>query len=498
MNALRKRELLLSLKYCTIEACFSVPMLNLTLGNMPFLIGFAVTVLGWNNRSIGFIAAMPFICLFLQTPITFLLQRFWPLYKIMKAMFLLNALPWFVIAAFPWLGEEKHFIFAAVVFLSNLGNAVCGVTWSASVSELVPINIRGRYFGTRNMIFGFWTLLAILAAGQLADRYHNALWIFSVIFALGATSRLIGLFFLTRMKFPAQVMEKQPMRTPLETFTSVLRDKNFVRLLLFTGLFGFFFNAGQPFYSVFVLKKLPFTIGDLVVLTTIQTIGSLISLRPWGMLSDRFGNKPVMITSAMIWLSFTAVSWYFSGPTRHVHLYFAYFITGVMLAGFQQIGQFNLMIKMVPPQNKAHYLSVFLSLTNLLVALGPVMGGLVLRNLPDEFGVVLGQTLTRYHVVIATSLVCCLLTLLILVRVKEPAERSVRELVEVMWHMREFNPMLAATTIAEYVFTPRGLGKLAHFSLRTARRQAGALGDVGEELMEGGLRVLKPERDKRD
>ena len=46
MNTLRKRELFLSLKYCTIEACFSVPMLALTLGNAPFLGAYASKVLG--------------------------------------------------------------------------------------------------------------------------------------------------------------------------------------------------------------------------------------------------------------------------------------------------------------------------------------------------------------------------------------------------------------------------------------------------------------------
>ena len=66
-----------------------------------------------------------------------------------------------------------------------------------------------------------------------------------------------------------------------------------------------------------------------------------------------------------------------------------------------------------------------------------------------------------------------------------------RDLVNVMWHMREFNPMLAATTLAEYVFTPRGLTKLARSSLRTLRRHTGVLSDVGEKVMEGGMRALK-------
>ena len=67
-----------------------------------------------------------------------------------------------------------------------------------------------------------------------------------------------------------------------------------------------------------------------------------------------------------------------------------------------------------------------------------------------------------------------------------------------MWHMREFNPMLAASTVAQYVFTPRGLGRLARSSMRTLRRQTGVIGDVGEELVEEGLRVIKSPREKRE
>ena len=491
VNVLRKRELLLSLKYCTIEACFSVPMLTLTLGNMPFLIGFAVKALGWSDRGVGLLAALPFFCLFIQPPITLLLQRRWSLHDIMFVAFLVNALPWMLTLTFPWLGEEKHLIFAAIVFISNLGNAVCGVAWSASISELVPLNIRGKYFGTRNLMFGFWSLVAVLVAGQLAEQFGNAVWIFGIVFSIAAFARLIGLFFLTRMKFPSRVMEPQPQRAPLETFTAVFRDRNFMRLLLFTGLFGFFFNIGQPFYSVFVLKELSFTLRHLVALTTLQTIGLLISLRTWGLLVDRFGNKPVMLTTALTWLTFAGASWCFASPAHHGHLYATYFITGFMIAGFQNVGQFNLMIKMVPSENRAHYLSVYFSFTNLLIALGPLTGGLVLRLLPENFGTIFGQPFTRYHFVIGGSIAACLVTLLILRAVREPAAKSMRDLVNVMWHMREFNPMLAATSMAEYFFTPRGLGKLARSSLRTWRRHTGVIGDVGEELVEGGKRVLK-------
>ncbi|MDB6031968.1 MAG: transporter [Verrucomicrobiales bacterium] len=490
MNALRKRELLLSMKYCTIEACFSVPMLNLTTGNLPFSIGFAVKVLGWNAAGVGLLAATPFLCLFLQPPITYVLYRFFSLYEIMVLGFLVNALPWTLVNFFPGLGQHAHWMFAAIVMVSTLGNSVCGVAWSASVSELVPLAVRGRFFGTRNLIFGFWTLVVVLAAGQIVDAYHNSMRVFGIIFTLASAARLLGLFFLTRMKFPSVVTERQMENAPLSTFLEVFRDGNFVRLLLFTGLFGLCLNLGSPFYSVYVLKELPLSVGDLTILTTLSTFGGLLSMKTWGRLSDRFGNKPIMVTSALTWLTTAAISWLVSGPDRYLHLYVNYFITGFMIAGFQQLGQFSLMIKMVPPQNKAHYLSVYFSFTNMLIALGPITGGAILQLLPHQVGTLLGQPITKYHLLIVGSLGLCILTLHLLQSIREPAERPVRELIAVMRQMREFNPVLGLATLAHYMFTPRGLGRLAHFSVRTLRRQKNAVSDVGEELMENGLRVI--------
>jgi MFS family permease len=406
-------------------------------------------------------------------------------------MFYFNALPWTLIALFPWFGPHRDWIFIVISFVSTMANAVCGVAWSASMSELVPLGIRGKFFGTRNMLFGFWTLVVVLAVGRIVDYYENSFAVFGIIFAAAAVARMTGLFFLSRMEFPPAVTERRPQASPLSTFTEVFRDGNFVRLLWFTGLFGFFLYLGNPFYSVYVLKELPMTLGDLTTLTTLSTFGGLISLKAWGRLSDRFGNKPIMVTSALIWLLTAAVSWLFSSPGHYHHLYLNYFLTGFMMAGFQQLGQFNLMIKMVPPQNKAHYISVYFSFTNMLITLGPLLGGFLLHWLPQDAGNLFGQPLTRYHVLIVGSLALCLLSLHLLQTVREPAERSVKELVQVMRNMREFNPILGVATIATFMFTPRGLSRLAHFSVRTLRRQSNVMSDVGEELVEEGWKAIR-------
>src|SRR5215831_13953723 len=94
MVRLRHRDRLLSLKYSTIEACFSVPMLNITLPSFPFVLAFAVKGLGWQAGAIGLMAALPHFCNCLQPALLAVLSRRLSTYAMLLLTFSLGALPW--------------------------------------------------------------------------------------------------------------------------------------------------------------------------------------------------------------------------------------------------------------------------------------------------------------------------------------------------------------------------------------------------------------------
>lgn len=495
MNLPRKRDLLLSLKYCTIEACFSVPMLNLTLTQFPFILAFAVTGLGWGSVAIGWLAAIHHLCNAVQPPIYWVLRRRLSLHRIMVLAFWFNALPWLSVLAFPAVGSHRHWIFATVVIISTLANSVGAVAWSAATGELVPIHIRGRYFGRRNMIFGFWTLVVVLAAGAFAEHYSNALPAFGAIFAVAAAARLIGLFFLLRMRFPHPVMVPQQQPDRFRDYLDVFRSRDYLWLVAFIGLWGLALNAGIPFYNLFVLRELNLSIRDLTVLTTLGSLGGLLALPSWGALSDRFGSKPVMLACSILWIASALPSWLLASPVHHAHLYLNYFIVGAVTAGFQ-LCQFNLMVKMIPARSKAPYISVFLATTSLLTAIGPLLGAQLLRLIPHHLGSLAGQPLLRFHAVFTGSLALALLAILLLQRMREPQERPLSELVRVMRTMREFNPVLGVAAVAELVFTPSRITRFAAHSLRNLRKQTADLAEITEELATAGLNALRPRRSR--
>jgi hypothetical protein len=137
MDRLRHRDRLLSMKYSTIEACFSVPMLNLTLPNFPFVVAFVVKALGWQASSVGWMAALPHVCNCLQPLLLAGLSRYFTSYQLLALIFSLGALPWGLL-------------------MGTFANSVAAVAWSAAISEVVPERVGGRYFARRNLIFGGW------------------------------------------------------------------------------------------------------------------------------------------------------------------------------------------------------------------------------------------------------------------------------------------------------------------------------------------------------
>lgn len=490
MGRLRHRELLLSLKYSTIEACFSVPMLNLTLPSFSFVIAFAAVALGWGPAGVGFMAALPHLCNLLQPVLVTWLRGRLPLYQIILLTFIFNALPWGFVSLLPFLSvPARDAVFMLVLTVATLANCLGSVTWSTAIAELVPPRLSARFFGRRNLVFGFWTLLVVVVVSKLADRAHNTLTAFGWIFALAGLARMMGLFFFTRMKFPETVMRRAATPPDWGEILLPFRSVNYLKLVAFIGVWGLLLNLGQPFYPVFLVQGLHRSVGDVGLLTALAGVGGLLTLKGWGWLCERFGSKPVLYVCSLTWAIAGLASWTFAGERFFWHLALTYLVVGGTTAGFQ-LCQFNLMLKLAPA-NKAPYVAVFLALSSALTALGPLLGGLILKLLPDELGTFLGQTIRDYHVLILGSMVGCLLSTHLLDFVREEEAHPSEAVWRTMGRMQPFNPMLTLGSAAQMVLTPGGLLGLTQRSLRLMRQQVKALGEVGGELVEGTTDAIR-------
>jgi MFS family permease len=328
-----------------------------------------------------------------------------------------------------------------------------------------------------------------MAAGQVAQWQGNSLTAFGWIFFGAGISRLLGLFFLTRMRFPPEVRQTQRRGIALADLLAVFNNRNYVWLCIFVGFWGMLLNSSMPFYTVYLVDQLGFGIGTVIKLTTLASLGGLLTLKGWGRLCERFGNRPVLQVCAVIWAMSALAMWALARPGWTWHLYPGYLVVGAMTAGFQ-LTQFNLMVRLAPPQLRPAYVAVFLGVTSFLTAAGPILGGQLLKHTPTQIGTLFGGSISRFHLLFAFSSFGCVLVANLVQRIREPSDISAVAVWREMKTMRTFNPMLSVMAVGELLLTPRGLFALGRRSLRSVRQQVKAIEEVGEEIVDGGREII--------
>ena len=112
-------------------------------------------------------------------------------------------------------------------------------------------------------------------------------------------------------------------------------------------------------------------------------------------------------------------------------------------------------------------------------------------SLRRQIGRWFDEPITKFHIVFALSAISCLIVTGLIARVREPAGQPAENVWRAMRGMRTFNPMLSLQSVGELMLTPRGLLALAHRSLRSVRQQARAIGEVGEQIVEGSRDAVR-------
>jgi MFS family permease len=500
---LKKRERLIGLKYSVMDGAFSSVFLVLVLVNGAFVLAFARKVLGLSEQWIGFLTSLPFIVNIAQPFITAVATKFGHRKAISVGFSWVVAVIWVVIVwlpllPLPWVREHLATSFVALAALATLVAAPPAITWMNWISDLVPENVRGRFFGRRNMICGATGLLATLLGGFYLDLFREAdtrklAVAFAAMFSVGFVFRAIGLFYAGRIPDPG-TSERGGLGEMARALGGVMRDGNFLTYVAFVSAFNFCMNLAAPFYFLYMTEYLGMAVGTVTLLGCIAGVGAMISFEAWGKLSDRFGHKAVLIASGLMWLT-PSLLWLATTPNQWKFLYALFFVGGLTSAGFA-LSTFNLLLKLVRAEAKTTYISAYVFITSVAAAFAPNLGGWLLGMWKDKTWEILGHTFTGYHLLFAIQLTTAIASFAMLTRLKEPAERRVSEVIGAMRNMREFNPILGFGFMLQRVFTPRGLLGVAKTGARALHETRKVAREVGEDLAEEAEKLVKPPREK--
>lgn len=431
----------------------AMPIVTMSLPVNVFMTALLTKAFPLPITTIGLISALPFVGNFLQIFAAPFLAKWKPPKSITVTAATLHLLTWASLGVFlPWIPRDQpttagHWLIVWFIIVSCFG-AVAGVSWNAWIQEWVPDRLRGKYFGRRNGTLQVSTLVFLLLSGWSLAHWNYAIPVFQAIVVGAVLMRLFSLRW--QWVSPTRPWRQQLAAGPAPPFLEQLRVVGAARSLLgfiaFGAIWSFGANCFGPFYHVFMFEHLGFSAFDVGILSTLSQLGGALSLPTWGRLLDRYGNKSVMTFSLILW-QVQNFLWCFLEPSNSGLLYAMWTWGGVTSAGFV-LGQFTLLLRLIPLEAKNLAIGVHLATTSLVAAIAPVVGGSTLSWALGRWT----NDLAVYHVCFLLQPTLALGGAFVLLRVREAQASSLTMVFGAMRNIRTLSGVLGLSFLTNYVF----------------------------------------------
>ncbi len=284
-----------------------------------------------------------------------------------------------VLAFLPFLLGGRALILGAIALsiIRDINGNLAFPAWMSVAGEIVPMEGRGRFFGTRNFIMGVTGMLAILLVGELITQagspqgYQIAL---GLAFIVGAFST----YSFSRLQDPRgnSPIPVEGARTLRALLDDIRAHPVFLALGLVMVMWNFSINIAGPFFNVYMVQNLKFTATMVGVQSVVSAIASLLVQRRIGRLSDRLGSRRVMLIS-MLLIPLLPAGWVFVTQFWHVIALNAF---GGMAWGAFNLVSFNFLLSLTPESQRARYSAFYQIMITLSLALGAGLGSWIVTQ----------------------------------------------------------------------------------------------------------------------
>lgn len=332
-----------------------------------------LTYLGFTAFHIGIVMAIPYLALLVQVFIAFAMQK-WHNRRLYVTLFAtVNRALWVGTGLIPLFFPEDAWtpIYIALWLISQIAAQAAGVIWTTLMADVVPAQIRGKYFGIRNTIHWFVVSATLLIGGQIMEWLPGARG-FTVLFAVSAACVVWNSWTLSR--YPNPPFQPSESGRSLKMLSRPFADRRFIAATIFISVFILLQNVVVPLFSYVMLEIVNLRTGEVTMIIMLQNIVMMVSYYYWGVLNSRFAtNKlllwtfPLIAAACALWAGMAIM------PALLV-LVLVHAVLGFGLAGYNLLA-FNFLIGDTPASERPIYIAVFSALTGLAGFAGPTLGG---------------------------------------------------------------------------------------------------------------------------
>lgn len=336
-------------------------------------------------------------------------------------------LPLVFLPFLPFSNQAKLVMLIGCVGMASVAIQLVGPIYNEWLGKIIPENNRGWFFSNRSLVATVAGLIAGLVGGRILDTFKdtpNEHIGYTIVFAIGFACAIVSMLFYLRMK---DTVRENPKPAKLSGIVSVVRtpwrDKNFRKVMFFIGVFCLGQSFAGNLFSAYALESLdmPFTVLQLTGITF--SIGTILTVRIWGYLADKYGNKPILVILTA-GLSITPLMWIFTNPSlgiwNAVILISGHILPGIFWPGIAT-SQMNLYLATSEPEERADYLATALTVQSMMMFVAPMAGSLLMSNLRAPLGVE-----WAYKWIFILTMVFRLAAMFSLIPIREEGATSIR------------------------------------------------------------------------
>ena len=345
--------------------------------------------LGATPAEIGLLAAVPnLLTNSLQVLWALLTERLGRRKQIMLFGAIGGRLLWLPLVILPWVSPSPTaavYILLAAVAVRAAVAGMAQPAWTSLMADLVPRQVRGVYFASRNILVNVAALAATVLAGLLVEAGGEPGG-YQLVYAFAVIMGAIAGYYMTQMPdLPWQgreqggaagvaAAETRPGRRRWAASLEILRrEPNFMRYCYTALVWTFAVHLPAPLFAVYFVQDLGGAEAAWGIVTATNFATTVLAQRYWGLLSQRLGEKRVMIVSGVGAMTLPALWLLIPAPSLAIAVNG---LGGFFWAGYN-LASFNLLLALAPQARRTTYIALYNTTVGLGMTAGPLVGGYI-------------------------------------------------------------------------------------------------------------------------
>jgi MFS family permease len=352
----------------------------------------------------------------------------------------------------PYIGNQAAIVaLLAIMFVFTVSRAAGMVSWLPWITSIVPKSLRGFYLSRDRMFIGIASLTALTISGTIL--LGHSMWGYAAMFFIGFAAGVVSLYFLNRVPVPPAPNPSAPRASNGVQWRSVLQDKGFRRLVMFSMSVQAVVASSATFIVVFTREQVGIGDGPILWLTAGASLMGMLALTLLRHRADRVGSRPFLAFVFCWWVGYFAL--WFLLSIGGIPAFIAPML--LFVAGFfgstYDLSLTRLLMNVAGDRPaSAQYFALHSVVVSAVTGLSPIVWGFLLDNLRTVQITVAGVALNRYSYLFGLQWLMLAIVLVMLVRLKEPTSQPVaRVAYDAFARMRASMMTLVAPTLSRLI-----------------------------------------------